>query len=381
MVLLVSTQLSHALDANDFAEKFVAAYATGGMTLEYTGVSEDGNNVTLQGVTVGADGEPETLGLGDMSFNGVTEDGSGGYLVNQVVEDSIAYSTPEFSFSLSDLVINNLKVPAEANLDSIDDVLYYDSASTGPMVVTIQSVEVFKIANSMIDLSKASDNSRMDFQMRMDGMGIDLSMVQDTRTKQAIDGMGYGYVNGGLVINGLWAPPTGELTLNEYALTLDDVGRLDLQLSISGYTLEFVQGIQKLQEQMSGADEKAQQAMGLAMLGMMQQLTFNSLSLRFDDASVTNKVLDLVASQQGMSREQMVQGLQGMLPFVLAQLQNPEFQQQISEAVGAYLADPKNIEISAQPSGPLPFASLVGAAMTAWQSLPEMLNVQVTANQ
>mgnify|MGYP001815917781 FL=1 len=89
----------------------------------------------------------------------------------------------------------------------------------------------------------------------------------------------------------------------------------------------------------------------------------------------------MVAGQQGMTRDQMVQGLQGMLPFALAQLQNPEFQQHVSEAVGVYLSDPKNIEISARPSGPMPFASLAGAAMTAWQSLPEMLNVQVMANQ
>lgn len=381
LVLLVSTQLSHAIDADDFAKKFVAAYASGGMTIEYSGVTESGGNVTMQGVTVGMEGEDGSVTLGDVAFDGVSEDGSGGYLVEALKEDSIAISNDEVSFSLSNLVINNLRIPAEAKMETLDDVMWYDSASTGPMVVNVDGADVFKIASSTTSINRASDDSQMDFEVRMDGLGIDLSKVEDAQAKQAIDSMGYGYVNGDLVINGLWAPPTGELTLNEYALTLDDVGRLDLQFSISGYTMEFVQGLQKMQEQMASGDEQAQQAMGLAALGLMQQLTFNSLSLRFDDASVTNKILDMVASQQGMTREQMVQGLQGMLPFALAQLQNPEFQQHVSEAVGAYLADPKNIEISAKPSGPMPFASLAGAAMTAWQSLPEMLNVQVTANQ
>ena len=381
LVLLVSTQLSHAIDADDFAKKFVAAYASGGMTLEYSGISEDGDNLTLQGIRIGMDGEPEALDLGDLAFNGVSEDGSGGYLVARVTKDSIAYSSEEASFSLSDLVINNLKIPAEVKMETLDDVLWYDSASTGPLVVTFEETDVFKMASSTTSVTRTSDDSQMDFQVRMDGLGIDLSMVEDGQAKQAIDNMGYDFVSGDLVINGSWAPPTGELTLNRYALTLNDVGRLDLQFSISGYTLEFVQGLQKLQQQMASADEKAQQAMGLAALGMMQQLTFNSLSLRFDDASLTNKVLDMVAGQQGMTRDQMVQGLQGMLPFALAQLQNPEFQQRVSEAVGVYLSDPKNIEISARPSGPMPFASLAGAAMTAWQSLPEMLNVQVMANQ
>lgn len=382
-LLLASTQLSFAVDADDFVKKFVAAYASGGMTIAYSGVSEQGSNIVLQNVMVGVEGEPESFNLGDLNFNGVSEDGLGGYVVDSVTEDSIEFSSPEGSFVLQDLTINNLRVPAEAKMESLDDVLYYDSASTGPMVVNFEGRDVFQIASSRFDLSKNSDNTRMDFKGSLDGLEIDLSAVEDARTRQTIDGMGYQYVGGDIVINGYWAPPTGELTLSEYALTLNDVGRLDLKLSVSGYTLEFIKGLQELQQKMAaeGSDEKAQQATGLAMLGMMQQLTFNSLSLRFDDASVTNKVLDMVASQQGMSRDQMVQGLQGMLPFVLGALQNPDFQQKVTEAVSLYLADPKNIEVSANPGSPIPFASLVATVMGGWQTLPDVLNVSITANQ
>ena len=383
LVLLVTAPLSYAVDVDDFTRKFVAAYASGGIKLEYAGASEQGDSVTLENVTLSVEGETESLGIGDMIFNGVSEDSSGGYLVATVKNDGIAYSSPEFSFSLKDLTVNNLKIPAEAKMETLDDVLYYDSASTGPVVISAEGMDVLQIARSTIGLTKAPDGSRMDFKIRADGLEIDLSDVEDAKAQQAINGMGYQHVGGDLVINGYWSPPDGELTLSEYALTLNDVGRLDLQLSISGYTLEFVKGMQELQERMAAEEdsEKAQQAMGLAMLGMMQQLTFNSLSLRFDDASLTNKVLDMASSQQGMTRDQLVQGLQGMLPFALAQLQNPEFQQHVTEAVSLYLGDPKNIEISARPESPLPFASLAGAAMGAWQSLPEVLNVKVMANQ
>ena len=33
----------------------------------------------------------------------------------------------------------------------------------------------------------------------------------------------------------------------------------------------------------------------MAMMGLVQQLTFNSMSIRFDDASLTNKIIDYVA--------------------------------------------------------------------------------------
>ncbi|MCP4314634.1 MAG: DUF2125 domain-containing protein [Hyphomicrobiales bacterium] len=383
IVLLASTQLSFAVDADDFAKKFVAAYASGGMKIDYSGVSDQGSDIVLQNVTVGMEGEPERLRLGDLTFNGVEDDGSGGYEVKTLTEDSIDFSNEEVQFTLKDLVVNNLRIPAEAKMETIDDVLYYDSVTTGPMVVTVEGSNVFQIAKSSATVSNNSDNTRMDFKARADGLEIDLSDVKDAEAQQAINGMGYQYVGGDLVVDGFWSLPTGELTVSEYALTLNDVGRIDLKLSISGYTLDFVRGIQQLQENMAkqANDEKAQQAMGLAMLGMMQQLTFNSLSLRFDDASVTNKVLDMVAGQQGMSRDQMVQGLQGMLPFVLGQLQNPDFQTKVTEAVSLYLADPKNIEVIAQPDSPLPFATIAGSAMGAWQTLPDVLNVSVTANQ
>ena len=47
--------------------------------------------------------------------------------------------------------------------------------------------------------------------------------------------------------------------------------------------------------QPEGADNSAQ---GLAMLGLMQQLTFNSASLRWDDNSLTNKAIDYIAKMQ-----------------------------------------------------------------------------------
>ena len=383
VALLATTQWAAALDAEDFAKKFAAAYAAQGAEITYGSASGQGDTIVINDVTMEMPGEEEGLNFGDLTFNGVSEDGSGGYKAESLTEDKIEFSAEDVTFSVSDLKVENLHVPAEPGGNTLDDLLFYDAVSTGPIVLNVEGSDVFQASRSVTKTSKNSDNTRVDFDARIDGLEVDLGAVEDAQARQAIDGMGYQNINGDIVINGYWALPTGEITLSEYALTLDDVGRLDLQFSISGYTLEFIKGLQQMQEQMASQtdDAKAQQAMGLAMMGMMQQLTFNSMSIRFDDASLTNKILDMVASQQGMSRDQMVQGLQGMLPLVLAQLQNPEFQQQVTEAVSLYLSDPKSIEISAKPDAPLPFASIAGSAMGAPQTLPQVMNVSVTANQ
>ncbi len=381
--LLASAQLSLALDANDFANKLTQAYATGGASVTYDSATASGDDITMTNLKMTVAGEASTFNLGDLVFEGVQEDGSGNYTVSSVSENEISFSQEEVSISLKDIKVENLFIPADSTMSSLDNMFFYDRASTGPLVVSVEGNDVFKIARTDTRTTKSSDGKRMDFDARADGLEIDLSSIPDAEAQQAINGMGYQYLSGDMVIQGYWNVPDGELTLSDYAMTLNDVGRLGLSFSISGYTLDFVKGLQELQRNMAGkeGDAQAQQAMGLAVMGMMQQLTFNNLAVRFDDASLTNKVLDMVASQQGMTRDQMVQGVQAMLPFALSQLNNPEFQKSVTEAVSLYLADPRNIEIAARPSNPVPFASLVGAAMGAPQSLPNVLNVTVSANQ
>jgi len=383
LALAVSTQWAVALDANDFAKKLTQAYAVGGAELTFDEATVDGDTITLKNLSMKVPGEEQGMALGDMVFDGVKEDGSGGYNVASATEENFTISEDDFSFSIKDIRLENLYVPAESTADTINNLFYYDRATTGPLVMTVEGRDIFKMSSSETKMSKNSDGSGLGFDARVAGLEIDLSDIDDPQAQQVINGMGYQNLAGDMTMKGSWQLASGEIALDEYALTLNDVGRLDLQFSISGYTLEFIRGLQQLQEQMAGKedDAKAQQAMGFAMLGMMQQLTLNGLSIRFDDASLTNKVLDMVASQQGTSREQMVQGLQAMLPFVLGRLKNPEFQKTVTEAASLYLADPKNIEISAAPENPLPFAAVAGSVMTAPETLPNVLNVTVKANQ
>ena len=74
-----------------------------------------------------------------------------------------------------------------------------------------------------------------------------------------------------------------------------------------------MQAMQKqLASQSEGADNSAQ---GMAMLGLLQQLSFNGASVRFDDDSLTGKVLDYVGKQQGMSGKDVANQAKAIVPF------------------------------------------------------------------
>ena len=90
--------------------------------------------------------------------------------------------------------------------------------------------------------------------------------------------------------------------------------------------------------------------------------------------------MDYFGEQQGVSGRQMAQSVKGMVPLMVAQLNMPELQNAISEAVSTYIDDPQNISISAEPENPVPFPMIMGAAMGAPDTLPKVLGVTVSAN-
>ena len=70
-----------------------------------------------------------------------------------------------------------------------------------------------------------------------------------------------------------------------------------------------------------------------------------------------------------------------MVPIMMAQLNVPDLQNQVSAAVTKFLDDPKSIEIKAAPASPVAAPMIMGAAMGAPQTLPQVLGVSVNANQ
>jgi len=207
--------------------------------------------------------------------------------------------------------------------------------------------------------------------------------MKEAKARAAVKAMGYGTVTGALAMKATWENDNGHFSLSQFALDLDDVGTLDMTLDLSGYTKEFARSLKELQAKAAAdpGDKQTQQALGIGMLGLMQQLSFGGASLRFEDDSLTSKVLSYLGRQQGVSAEQMAAAAKAMLPLALARLKNPEFQEQISDAVGKFLDRPGNITVKAAPEKPVPFPMIMGAAMAAPQTLPDVLSVTVTANQ
>ncbi|EJZ18742.1 hypothetical protein, partial [Rhizobium sp. Pop5] len=337
-----------ALDGADMMKKLAAATGVGGTVITFEKADVEGDTVTASGVEVGLATLPgDKLKIGDITFEGVKETEGGGYYAKSVAFPDVDMKQEEGHFSARDILVQGLTIPANAAGTTLDDILLYEIVRTGPIVFNLKGKDVFSIESTESDLGR--EDNGFTYDANVTGLKIDLSQVDDASAKDAIDKLGLTTLDGALTMKGSWEVESGKVAVDEYAIDFKNVGRLNLSLDFSGYTLNFMKSLQEAVKttEANPNKEEANQAMSLAMLGMMQQLTFNSAELRFDDASITKKALDYAGSQQSVSGDQLAQSLKGLVPVMLAQLNLPELQNQISAAVNTYLDDPKSLTISA----------------------------------
>lgn len=371
-----------ALDGADLLAKLNATYATSGVTVSSSNVAVDGSTVTLEGAELKATGAEAPIKLGTITMEGVEEDGDGGYKIETVGFADVNATEAESTVSVKDIAISGVTIPGTVKPGTLESLLMYESASTGPINVSAKGKEVFSMSGMEANITRMDGDAGLEFDATLSDLKADLTSVEDPKAKDALAKLGMTSLDGKVSMSGSWELASGKFALDEYTFDFKDVGSLSLSLEFSGYTLDFLKGIQEAikASEANPNKEEANAALGMSMMGLVQQLTFNSASISFEDASITKKLLDYAGSEQGVTGEQMAQSLKGLIPVMIAQLNMPDLQNQISAAANTFLDDPKNLTISAEPKEPVPFPMIMGAAMGAPQTIPQVLGVTVTAN-
>ena len=372
-----------ALDGVDLLKKMNAAYAMQGGQLAADGIDVDDNTVTLKGATFKPLSGGQGVPLGKVTMTDVTEEDDGGYAIDKISFPDISVTNEGVTFTAGDMSLGGVTVPADANADGIDGLLLYSTAHTGPITVTKDGKEVASVKEIAFTLTPAHDDSGFDFTGDISAIKADLSDVKDPSSQGTIDKLALQHIDGALTMKGSWEIKPGTVNIEDFGLDLANVGRLDLSLGISGYTMEFMKSLQETAKAAEANPDKqaAQQATGLAMMGLMQQLTLNSAEIHFKDASITKRLLDYAGASQNVSGEQMANTLKGLAPIMLAQLNIPELQNSVSAAINSYLDKPESFTLDATPDKPIPFPMIVGAAMGAPNTIPKMIGLKVTANE
>ncbi|UXN63681.1 hypothetical protein N8E89_14215 [Phyllobacterium sp. A18/5-2] len=379
--LVVFAGSAYAVDGNAVAARLKAVYAEQGGTIEYGSVETNGSTVILKDTKVSTTGIKESFNAGDVTLNDVSDVSGGGFKIGSLTMPDIDFSPegePDNKISVDGISLEGITLPAEGATEPLAKILQYEKAEVKHLNVNAKGKDVFTADNVTATISPLTQTSPVAFTTNVESFKADLSDIEDPKTKDALKALGYETISGKIDINGTWNVSDGRLNFEKMDFVADNAGTLGLKFDISGYTLDFIKGLQEATKNMEGKPDDVQ---SMAMLGLMQQLSFTGASIRFDDASVTYKALDYVAKQQGAKRGDLINQAKAILPMAAAQLGNAEFAQSLGAAVNTYLDNPKTIEIKAAPAKPVPFAIIAAGGMADPKSLIKTLGVTVTASQ
>lgn len=349
-----------------------------GATIEWEGEQIDGARATLTGVSVG--GPDNNVPLGTFVLEGISQDEQG-YRIEEARLDRYFISNEMGSMTAEGMALTSVLLPNDDRLDHYGGFMFYESARLDHFAVNSGGMDLFTLSNMVTRVTAPVDGNPMDF----DASGrffADLSFIDDPAQAAIINAMGYRQLNGTVSVAGSWQPESGRMTMSPYDIKIDNAGTLGLAFDIGGYTPDFIASLREFQKQAAaagpGEDNTAQ---GLALLGLVQQLSFHGAEISFTDDSLTQKALELAGAQQGVSARDTANMVKGMLPFVLAEFGSPELSGEITQAVSAFLDNPQSLRITATPAQPVPFAMVMAAGMVSPQELVRTLGVSVTANE
>lgn len=376
-------------DATAVAERLKALAAEQGMDIDWNSVSGDASEMALEGVTIKPTDEKNALPIGRITLSGVTE-AAGGYVIDTLTTSPFSKSGDGVSVDVSSLVMSGLRLPAPGASDAASSmVAAYDRAELDSINVGVEGKNAFSMQGLAFDMTAPDGGKPMEFSGAAEKFHVDLSIVDDPQTRSIVQALGYETLDGYFEMAGSWQPADGRWSLSQYDISFENAGTIGTTLDFGGFTPEVVKSMRDLSAKMAeagdGADNTGTQ---MAMLGLLQQVTFNSVSLRFDDASLTGKAIGLVAQMQGQKPEDIVNMAKATVPFAMMTLNSPDLTAEVSSAVNTYLDDPKSIEVVAEPDAPVPFAMIMATAMSnpndvsvTANALWKMLGLKVRANQ
>lgn len=378
-ILLVTTSLSGAWaeTANLAAERLKAIVEKQGAVIEWDRVDVTGDDATLVNVRVGT--AEDKLPIGDVALTGVSNTAEG-YRIEEMTFDAFELGDDTSTVSMEDAMMEGVLLPDDANIDRYGGSIFYEKAVIGSMSVAVQDEEIVSISELLTEMTAPINGEPMKYSGSAGEFYIDLSIIEDANQKAVLQALDYEELFGSFEFEGYWQPTDGRFALTSYDTTIVDAGTLSLTFDMGGYTPAFLASLRDLQAQIAANPDGDTSAQGLAILGLMQQLTFHSTAIKFSDDSLTNKVLEFVAKSQGMKPSDIANQAKAVLPFVLGQLGNTELTQQATQAVTAFLDDPKTLTITANPPAPVPFALIAAGAMSDPKELTKTLAVTVTAN-
>lgn len=392
-LVLLAVVPAAAVEPEAFLERLGAAYAFMGYELEFGPARAEGDAIVVEGVTVAVtrpEGlfDPVNLDV-DLRFEGVAETADGTYTAETLSMERIAFENDTgfelLGFSVEDVRMSGFYLPP-GDVRTIDTLTLFSDLETGPMRFTQNGADVFSISavrtisrfnpppgtGALVDLSS---------HIVVEGVTIHTGLEKDS-AKTGIAIFGASTVDGRLEGLLTWTIERGRVSVEKLRFAFDEQGALDLAFAIEGMTPDVMEMIYETERRAAemrskGKTQSADEIEMQAGLELIDNLHFVSASIRYDDATLVERLLAHLARQEGLDTPAYTEGLLEQLSLTLSHARAPGLADSIVGQVRQFLADPESIQITAAPVSPLRLITVVSAAVNP-AGLANMLGLSVT---
>lgn len=337
-----------------------------GIEVNFGTPAEENGALVYSNVTIVSADKADTAKIGTLSVTGGDVNAEGGLSAETIVGEGLEVTSTDGNVATVDtLTVSNLSL-AKSPAEGVDPKGKVDMVSLDGITITEKDKPPVTITTASFEASDYQNDYPHTIAVNVEGVAIDPAMAgPEDPTAAQIKALGYDKLLLSLYGSGTWDEASGDLTIEEFSIEGEDMGAI----SFSGILQGFTPDVLKLLQEPNPSPET------------MTKILIKEAAISYEDASLAGRLLDQQAKDAGTDRETFVSQITAALPLMLSALQNPGFQTKVSNAATAFLKDPQNITLSVAPQEPQSLLGLTAVAQESPQTLPDLLNADVTANE
>ncbi|MEO8667096.1 MAG: hypothetical protein ABI399_01155 [Bauldia sp.] len=358
-----ATAASAAPDAKAVADSLVAAATAAGSTASYEAAAANGDDVVVTNFKTTQRGA--TLTVPSLVIAAPVARPEGGFTSPHVTFDNVTGTkdnAPSMSWQTGvaedAILLTPEEVKARATVRPFRSVRLTGiklASSEGAAPVTIDEV--------VSDFGDVKPGEPRGFAMRAGPIKATIDVLADTPNyRHVLELLGYSDLTVNVASEGGYDDKTDTLFLRSFSIDTANVGKLTVSGKFSGMSLGRI-------------------AVKDDSVGTTAQAKLDNLQVHFANSGIVERVIDMQANATGSTRDEVIEQATAVATVTFMLAGNIAFSEKIATAVGTFLADPKTLTFTATPATPVTIGKIFAAAIGAQETLPDLLGVDVKANE
>ena len=109
-------------------------------------------------------------------------------------------------------------------------MMIYKSAELENLTVKVADKTAFSVDGVAVQITPPADGKAMEFSATTEKFNADLTLVDDPKSKEVIEALGYQNIKGNIDIACTWQPSDGKMELSKYDVSVENAGTLGMVL-------------------------------------------------------------------------------------------------------------------------------------------------------